>query len=360
MKTITVGTDDHSYPVHIGKGLRFRVESLLPRDYQKVLIVTDSNVGNLYLNDVIHAFTKGQQVHVYIIPAGEQSKNLSEFEHIHTFGIEKGLDRKSLIIALGGGVVGDLAGFVAATYMRGIDYIQMPTTILAHDSSVGGKVAINHPRGKNMIGQFYQPKTVIYDLETIESLPVIEVRSGFAEVIKHAFIADRQLLFTLLQEMESMEHIDPGLLQYALTRGIEIKSHIVEQDERDQGVRHFLNFGHTLGHALESELGYGTLTHGEAVAIGMWFALKVSENIFSISLPVKPYEYWLQKMDYPLNIGNVKLEHLIDLMKTDKKSTGGQIRMVLLKDLELPKVVSLHDEELRQMLRIFIHGGMKE
>ncbi|MBO8154956.1 MAG: 3-dehydroquinate synthase [Bacillaceae bacterium] len=360
MKTITVGTASHSYPVYLGERLRWNVQSLLPKDYQKILIVTDSHVSDYYLKDVKSSLKEGQKVYSYVIPAGEQSKNLRQFENIHTFAIKKGLDRNSLIIALGGGVVGDLAGFVAATYMRGIDYIQMPTTILAHDSSVGGKVAINHQLGKNMIGHFYQPKAVIYDLDTLASLPIKEVRSGFAEIIKHAFIADRELLFTLFEQMTSMENMDWKLLEHALIRGIEIKSAIVNQDERDFGVRHYLNFGHTLGHALEAESGYGTLTHGEAVALGMWFALKVSQEVFSNPLPIQEYENWLKQMGYPMMISHVEPGRLIELMKTDKKSANDEIRMVLLRDLENPEVVPMQEDRLGTLLDNFFNGVIQK
>ena len=189
------------------------------------------------------------------------------------------LDRHSLILALGGGAVGDLSGFVAATFMRGIPFIQIPTTILAHDSAVGGKVAINHPAGKNMIGAFYQPEAVVYDIDFLKSLPEHEIRSGFAEVIKHGLIQDPSFYHWLKENILSIDMMisDENLIHF-LSRGVEIKSAIVEEDEKETGIRAYLNFGHTLGHAIEAELGYGKLTHGEAVVIGMLYALQLSEK----------------------------------------------------------------------------------
>src|SRR5699024_7418799 len=269
-----------------------------------------------------------------------------------TVALENHLDRHSLIIALGGGVIGDLAGFVAATFMRGIDYIQMPTTILAHDSSVGGKVAINHELGKNLIGAFYPPRAVIYDVDTLQTLPSHEVRSGYAEIVKEAFIAQNDLVDDLLSKR--LVDIKEDELIDHLYRGIAIKGHIVEQDEKESYMRMFLNFGHTLAHAIEAELGYGDITHGEAVAIGMLFALQVSEDYMRVDLQSNRYKQWLLTNEYPLSLYGIHRDDIIEKMKLDKKSTNEQIQMVLLKTFEQPTVVHLSDERMATYLDTFI------
>src|SRR5699024_4346835 len=266
--------------------------------------------------------------------------------------LEANMDRHSLIIALGGGVVGDLSGFVAATYMRGIDYIQMPTTILAHDSSVGGKVAINHELGKNMIGSFYPPTAVLYDVAKLRTLPEHEIRSGYAELVKEAFISDIDFLYGLMQV--SLSNNSTQQMQNHLFRGIQVKRDIVEQDEKEANIRMFLNFGHTLAHALETELGYGEMTHGEAVAIGMLFALKRSQKITTSTLPYEALYSWLQRNNYPLNIQNLNIHRLIQHMKKDKKTTAQHIQMVLLEKVGSPTIQTVSDQELYQDLKEFM------
>lgn len=272
--------------------------------------------------------------------------------------IEQGLDRNSLVIALGGGVVGDLAGFVAATFMRGIDYIQVPTTILAHDSSVGGKVAINHELGKNLIGNFYNPVAVIYDIETLESLGESEIRSGYAEIIKEALISDLDMFNTLTSIQ--LSYVSPDQLQEHLAFGINVKRKIVEADERESGMRKFLNLGHTLAHALEAELGYGELTHGEAVAIGLLYSLYVSEKEIHAKLPFNKLFHWLKENQYPLKINNWNVESLIEKMKSDKKSVQHRIQMVLLDSVGNPIVKEIDNKKMNFYLNSFIEKLVKE
>ncbi|SET90254.1 3-dehydroquinate synthase [Salinibacillus kushneri] len=358
MRTLEVNSSQWTYNVYIGPDLRFEVSKYLPNSYDKILIVTDRHVEQLgYLNEVISDLQKhAKQVYSFTVPAGEESKKLDVFEQLQTDAIKKGLDRKSLIVALGGGVVGDLTGFVAATFMRGIDYIQVPTTILAHDSSVGGKVAINHSLGKNLIGAFHAPKGVIYDLSTIKSLPLVEKRSGFAEVIKHGLIADKNMLNQLMEHVQTLETINQKILEDALYNGIKIKAHIVEQDEKEKGIRSHLNFGHTLGHAIEAEAGYGSITHGEAVAIGMLFALQVSESHLSLSFSNNRFKNWLKQLAYPLHmVKDLQIESLIERMKVDKKNQSGQIRMVLLKDVGMPELYTINENRLLSELKTFIN-----
>lgn len=350
MNTLHVKASSHDYDIVIAENIRHQINQYINKDYSAILIITDDVIANLYLEDVLKGL-KNKRVYEAIIPSGEASKDIEHYYQMQTAAIENGLDRNGLIIALGGGVVGDLAGFVASTYMRGIDYIQVPTTILAHDSSVGGKVAINHELGKNMIGSFYPPKAVIYDVNTLKSLPEHEVRSGYAELIKEAFIADEAFLETLFTvQLDDIANDD---LVAHLYEGIKIKANIVERDERESYVRMFLNLGHTLAHALETELGYGKVTHGEAVAIGILFALKVSEDKFNIQLPYEQYYHWLVNNNYPISLFNVEHEQIIRIMKTDKKAKNQTVQMVLLKKVGKPVVIELTDDELINYLQLF-------
>lgn len=350
MNELSVGTSTHSYSVYIGEKLRFQLKDLISKQYSSVFIITDDHVAPLYLKEVLESL---EGVHVYstIIPNGETSKNIDSFYRLQTEALENKLDRNSLILAFGGGVVGDLAGFVAATFMRGIDYIQLPTTILAHDSSVGGKVAINHEMGKNLIGSFYPPRAVIYDVNTLETLPDHEIRSGYAELVKEAFIRDEKFLSELLAC--ELNTITTEQLMKHLYVGIKIKAKIVEEDEKESDIRKFLNFGHTLAHALETILGYGKITHGEAVAIGMLFAIKVSEEKYGIHLPYQDLYRWLKHNNYPLMLEDVGNDAIIDLMKLDKKAEKQQIQMVLLKSVADPETVQLSDQEVITALESF-------
>src|SRR5690625_840085 len=230
MRTLSVRSSTNEYNVYIGKGLRHQLQDFIPKKYSAILVITDDTIKTLYLQDILNNFTK-DNVYTSIIPSGESSKNMETYHTLQTAALSYGLDRQSLIIALGGGVVGDLAGFVAATFMRGIDYIQIPTTILAHDSSVGGKVAINHELGKNLIGSFYPPVAVIYDVDTLSSLPAREVRSGYAEIVKEALIANDELfkqLMTINIAQVSSEQLTEHLL-----KGIQVKAKIVERHEKE-------------------------------------------------------------------------------------------------------------------------------
>ncbi|WP_188453863.1 3-dehydroquinate synthase [Virgibacillus oceani] len=357
MKQITIKTSTHSYNIYTGKNIRFNVKEFLPKKYSSILIISDDTVNGLYLDDVKGSFSADEQVFHSVIPSGESSKSIHTYYQLQTDAIKFGLDRQSLIIALGGGVVGDIAGFAASTYMRGIDYIQMPTTILAHDSSVGGKVAINHDLGKNMIGSFYPPVAVVYDVHTLQSLSEREIRSGYAELIKEAFIADEAFFHTLMST--KLHEISAEQLEMHLLEGIKIKASIVENDEKETGIRKYLNFGHTLGHALETEKGYGTLTHGEAVAIGTLFALRVSESVFTSNLPYDIYYEWLKNNHYPLHLDHLNIEKIIKMMKSDKKAVNKQVQMVLLRNITEPTVVEVDDQDLKQLLDIFLRELVK-
>lgn len=349
---IQINNDSHYYPIYIGTQIFHSLNDFIEDDYSSILIITDTHVEQLYLKELKEGLSS-KNVFTKTIPAGERSKNIDTFNDIHSYLIEQGFDRHALIVALGGGMVGDIAGFVASTYMRGIDYIQIPTTILAHDSSVGGKVAINHEQGKNMIGNFYQPRMIVYDTKTFSSLPFREIRSGYAELIKEAFIQDEAFLKDLLSQ--SLAHLSYVDMTRHVKKGIEIKSSIVEKDEKETGERAYLNLGHTLGHALETNFSYHDLTHGEAVAVGLLFSLYVSERIFSITLPYQPLVAWLKQNGYPLRFQHIDTHTLLFLMKKDKKSVRQHVRMVLLREVGQPVVFPVDDDTLLSYLNGFFN-----
>ncbi|TWT01058.1 3-dehydroquinate synthase [Planomicrobium sp. CPCC 101079] len=332
MKLLRVEAD-HPYNVHIGH----EVFSLFIEDYREILdaadrivVVADAQVAKLHL-DFLLGYLQEFNVSVLTVPAGEQAKSVETFMDCHTFLLTEGCSRKSLLLAFGGGAIGDVAGFVASTFMRGIPYFQIPTTILAHDSAVGGKTAINHALGKNMIGTFYQPKAVLYDIKLLRTLPPNEVRSGMAEVIKHAFISNEGWLLELLKITDFGLLSDDEIAAH-LEKGIAVKAAIVEEDEFESGVRKYLNFGHTLAHALEGHLGYGKITHGEAVALGMAYALHLSNHP-----QLNEFIVWCRENDYPLQkLQEVEFEKILPFMKKDKKSSKGSLSFVLLEKTGAP------------------------
>lgn len=357
MKIVHISSAVQSYDVLIGYGIRHQLSSYLRKEYSNVLIITDSIVHDLYADDIKRSLSN-YQVFIEVVAAGEQSKSITSFYNLQTKAIEYGLDRESLIIALGGGVIGDVAGFVAATFMRGIDYIQIPTTILAHDSSVGGKVAINHEKGKNLIGSFYPPILVLYDTETLKTLPSHEVRSGYAELIKEAMLSDEYFLEDILST-KLTEELSDDMIDF-IEKGIKIKASIVQQDEKEMGSRKYLNLGHTLGHALEAKLGYGKITHGEAVAVGILFAMYISEEEINAKLPRQRVNRWFKENGYLQPISTDMIDDLVQIMKYDKKTIHQSIQMVLLENLSKPCLYSIDDEKLKDYLYTFITIELKE
>ncbi|MDQ0257474.1 3-dehydroquinate synthase [Evansella vedderi] len=351
---LQVNSSVHPYSIIIEPGSRKQLYEYIIEQTKKhptsFLVITDDCVADLYLEEVLNSFPNHIRVETSIVPHGEKAKSFQQYENLLTAALQFKLDRGAMIIALGGGVVGDLAGFVAATYMRGIPFVQVPTTLLAHDSSVGGKVGINHQLGKNMVGAFHQPSLVLYDPELLMTLPEHEWRSGFAEVIKHGFIADKEFLEWLRRNVTSFQHWDMNILSEMIYRSIAVKAKIVEEDEKEAGNRAFLNFGHTLGHAIEAELGYGEITHGEAVAIGMKFALAVSEKVFHVNLNYETYLKMLESLGYDLTIPDVNIHKLLDRMKVDKKSYNQSIRFVLLKEFGNPELIEITEEILLEEL----------
>ncbi|ARI77253.1 3-dehydroquinate synthase [Halobacillus mangrovi] len=352
MTSLMIQSSTHDYEVILKAGARRELANYIDESYRSILIISDDKVAQFYLEDVVQSLKENHKVHTSIIPSGESSKSMAQYEKLLDDCIDAQLDRKSLIIALGGGMVGDLAGFVASTYLRGIDFIQMPTTILAHDSSVGGKVAINHKKGKNMIGSFYNPVMVIYDTETLSTLSEEEIRSGYGEVIKHALLCDEEWTNELFQL--SLPSLTTDQLTSDLTRGIRVKADIVEKDEKEQGLRRHLNLGHTLAHAIEAELGYGKITHGEAVAIGISFTLQLSRSKLTSNLPVIDYVNWMKENKYPVQkLQDLKPELLVERMKWDKKAVQQNIHYVLLTNIGSPCVMPVSEGELKEELKRF-------
>lgn len=353
MEVIAVNTSSKHYNVCIGFGilnnLQSMIESFTPK-VSKILVITDDHVAPYYLEEVKKYITNFEE---YIIPSGEQSKSFTFYEKCLAKCFDSKLDRNSLIIALGGGVVGDLAGFVAATYMRGIRFIQMPTTLLAHDSAIGGKVAINLPAAKNIVGAFYQPELVLYELRFLDSLPIKEWRSGFAEIIKEALISSKDNISWLMKRINQLENLDKHLIEQCVTMGIQVKNQIVSKDERESGIRAYLNLGHTLGHAIEAHLGYSSTTHGEAIAFGTLFSIFMSEQLFEVDLSFSEIVQWFKQLDYPFYT-DLHTDSIIQLMKQDKKNIDLKINYVLLKDFGNPVLCELDEIYIKEQLNRFL------
>ncbi|MFC7391569.1 3-dehydroquinate synthase [Scopulibacillus cellulosilyticus] len=354
MDKLIIQTKQADYPVYIGPGLRFRLAEMIPEKYSSFYIITDDQVGRYYGDEVYEALS-GFKTSIYTVQSGENAKSMNTYQEILDDMLEKQLDRRTCVIALGGGVVGDLAGFVAATYLRGVGFIQMPTTLLAHDSSVGGKVAINHKMGKNLIGAFYHPSAVIYDTETLETLSLRERRSGFAELIKHSLIDSTRFFEQLKAAIPDEAAMTPENIQPFIKEGIRVKAGIVREDERESGIRTHLNFGHTLGHAIESEFGYGRLAHGEAVAIGMVFAMHLSEHYYGHKLRTAEVSSWLEALGLPTQVpAGLSIESILHRMIYDKKTQEGRLRFVLMKEIGSVETKTVDIEEVKKVLSAFI------
>ncbi len=333
-KQLTVGLGERSYPIWVGEGILADIgEALRQVSFPKrVAVITNPTVSPLYAGDLLrHLESAGYRAETIVIPDGEEFKTLQTLETIYTALIEGGFDRSSGLIALGGGVVGDITGFAAATYLRGIPFVQVPTTLLAQvDSSVGGKTAVNHPLGKNLIGAFYQPRHVHIDVATLRTLPPREFAAGMAEVVKYGVIRDREFFDWLTGARESLQRLDRQSLVRAINRSCQIKANVVENDETESSLRAILNYGHTFGHAVEALAGYGHFRHGEAVAIGMCVVAAVScelglcraeevvairDLLVSFNLPVVPPAF--------------PLDEYLRAMGRDKKVKEGVLRVIL-------------------------------
>ncbi|WP_042346388.1 3-dehydroquinate synthase [Bacillus massiliigorillae] len=355
MNQLTIETSSKTYPVVIGSDILKELPAFINTNLQplsKIWIISDATVAPLYLaklQDILAPHFK--DIIVSVVPSGESAKSFSVFEQCHRDGLEGNVNRKSVILALGGGAVGDLAGFVAATFMRGIRFIGIPTTLLAHDSAVGGKVAINHPLGKNMVGAFHQPEAVFYDWSLLQSLPEKELRSGFAEAIKHGLIQDVDFYNWMHTTINSLQDLSGDILAKVITKGIGVKASVVKQDERELGVREYLNFGHTLAHSIEANIGYGKTTHGEAVLIGMIFALKMSMEKVNLEFDIDSFIAWVKKLGYSTELPALDHADLLHSMKKDKKTTSSNIKFVLLNHIGEPTTMQLEDEEVLDCLQ---------
>jgi len=355
MQTVNVGLGDRSYPIHVGRGLLGRADLLLPMLAQpRVAIVSNSTVAPLYLAPLSDALqSAGVEVIRAIVADGEEHKNWQTLNGIFDVLLSHRAERKTTVIALGGGVVGDLAGFAAASYQRGVPFIQLPTTLLAQvDSSVGGKTAINHPLGKNMIGAFYQPKLVLGDIATLDTLPERELSAGLAEVIKYGLIMDLAFLDWLDANMEKLRARDADALAHAVVRSCENKAKVVAADEREAGERALLNLGHTFGHAIEVGLGFGTWLHGEAVAAGTMMAAQLSRRMGMLdSAEVDRIEKLLHRAGLPTQAPDLGQGRYLELMGHDKKVEDGRMRLILLKALGKAVVTAdFSSGDLREVL----------
>lgn len=347
MKTLEVDLGKRSYPIHIGTDLIEQADLFAPCEKAtSIFIVSNTTVAPLYadrLTKTLEAF--GKPIRTITLPDGETYKDWQNLQLIFDDLLKFGADRQTILIALGGGVIGDMTGFAAASFMRGIRFIQVPTTLLAQvDSSVGGKTGINHPLGKNMIGAFHQPVAVIADLNTLRTLPPRELSAGLAEVIKHGAIADTQFLDWIEANTDALLACDPNALGHAVQRSCEIKSAVVSADEREGGIRAILNFGHTFGHAIEAGMGYGEWLHGEAVGCGMVMGADLSQRLNQISKSeLDRLTKIIQSVNLPITPPKLGATRYMELMQVDKKTEGRQIRYVLLEKMGKAQIKSVPD-----------------
>lgn len=359
MLQVNVELDTRGYPILIGAGLLAEPTSYHPlKTGDKVMIVSNPTIAPHYLATVQHTLEKlGCLVDSVLIPDGEQHKNLDSLDLIFTALLEKNHNRDTTLIALGGGVIGDIAGFAAASYQRGIRFIQIPTTLLAQvDSSVGGKTGVNHPLGKNMIGAFKQPVSVIVDTDTLKTLPKREVSAGLAEVIKYGAIFDIRFFEWLEAHIDDLVSLDQNALEYCIQRCCQLKADVVARDETEKGDRALLNLGHTFGHAIEAHLGYGNWLHGEAVAVGMLEAAALSEILGDLGhADVARLEKLLARAVLPTVSPDVmQPADYLPYMWRDKKVLGGKLRLILLKKLgEAYIYADATDSQVQQAIQRF-------
>lgn len=333
MQTLHVALDSRSYPIHIGSNLLNQADLILPRLKRKsVAIVTNTTVAPLYLGPLAKTLRDaGVSVIEIILPDGEAYKNTDTLNLIYDALLKNRCERSTTLIALGGGVIGDLTGYAAATYLRGVPFIQIPTTLLSQvDSSVGGKTGINHPLGKNMIGAFYQPKLVLADIGTLKTLPPRELSAGLAEVIKYGLIRDADFFDWLEINIGKLMALDEAAISYAIYRSCQNKAEVVAADEHETGERALLNLGHTFGHAIENAMGYGVWLHGEAVAAGTIMAADLSRRMGWLNADEFTRIHQLLSIsNLPLQAPNLGADRYLDLMASDKKVADGKIRLVL-------------------------------
>lgn len=358
LSTVSIALGERSYPIAIGTGLLGQASTFgaLPGAATAV-IVSNTTVAPLYAQQLQAALAaQYQAVHLVTLPDGEEFKTWQTLNLIFDALLQHGCDRKTVLFALGGGVVGDMTGFAAASYMRGVPFVQVPTTLLAQvDSSVGGKTGINHPMGKNMVGAFYQPLQVVCDLDTLKTLPARELSAGLAEVIKYGPIADLQFLDWIEANLERLLARDVQALAHAVQRSCEIKAWVVGQDEREAGLRAILNFGHTFGHAIEAGLGYGAWLHGEAVGCGMVMAAHLSQRLGLVDMAfVQRLTALVRRAGLPVVGPRLHAQdnagRYLELMRVDKKAEGGEIRFVVVDGPARAALRSAPDALVREVI----------
>ena len=355
MQTLQVALGDRAYPIHIGSGLIQKADLILPHLKRKqVAIVTNTTVAPLYLEKLAKPLRDaGVSVIEIILPDGEAYKNSETLNLIYDALLQNRCERSTTLIALGGGVIGDLTGYAAATYLRGVPFIQIPTTLLSQvDSSVGGKTGINHPLGKNMIGAFYQPKLVLADIDTLQTLPQREFSAGVAEVIKYGLIRDADFFDWLEVNMAKLMALDEAVATYAIYRSCQNKAEVVTADEHETGDRALLNLGHTFGHAIENAMGYGVWLHGEAVAAGTMLAADLSQRMDWLTAEqIKRMHTIFTAAKLPIQAPKLGAEKYLDLMGLDKKVVDGKIRLVLQQGIGKAVISSDYDvSKLKQTL----------
>ena len=345
MRQVRVELEKNSYDIYIGNDLSKNILKFVndSKFSKKAMVVTDTNVEKIFLDKLISILhDTGLEIKSIIIPAGETSKSLSHAETLYTEAIKFGLDRKSAIFALGGGVVGDLTGFIAATYLRGVPFIQIPTSLLAQvDSSVGGKVAVNHKLGKNLIGAFYQPKSVFIDLNMIKTLPKREIASGLGEIVKYGIISDSELFDYIDDKAQQILNLENEVMEHIITRSCEIKAEVVSKDEQEGGLRRILNFGHTMAHAIEEVTNYSRYTHGEAVAVGMIGAAYISYKLGRINEnKLNRIKKLIDKLGMVSHAEGCDKDLMFEAIFRDKKTINGKINWVLMDDIGKVSIVS--------------------
>ena len=354
MKKINIQFDERSYPIYIGEGLISNYELISQHILgKKVAIITNETVADIYLKTLMETVSPHKELISIILPDGESYKSKDSLDSIYAQLLENKADREITLIALGGGVIGDITGFAAATYMRGVNFIQIPTTLLSQvDSSVGGKTGINHPLGKNMIGAFYQPKCVISDMNVLKTLPSRELSAGLAEVIKYGLIRDNKFFEWLESHIQYLMEMNPKYLIEAVQRSCENKAAVVEADEFESGIRAILNLGHTFGHAIEVAQGYGNWLHGEAVGAGMVMAAKLSQSMgWLADKDVDRIVALIKKAGLPTEPPKISVKKYMELMMLDKKTKDGQINLVLQKSIGDAVLTNQYDpKKLHQIL----------
>ena len=354
MKKINIQFDERSYPIYIGEGLISNYELISQHILgKKVAIITNETVADIYLKTLMDTVSSHKELISIILPDGESYKSKDSLDSIYAQLLENKADREITLIALGGGVIGDITGFAAATYMRGVNFIQIPTTLLSQvDSSVGGKTGINHPLGKNMIGAFYQPKCVISDMNVLKTLPSRELSAGLAEVIKYGLIRDNKFFEWLESHIQYLMEMNAKYLIEAVQRSCENKAAVVEADEFESGIRAILNLGHTFGHAIEVAQGYGNWLHGEAVGAGMVMAAKLSQSMgWLADKDVGRIVALIKKAGLPTEPPKISVKKYMELMMLDKKTKDGQINLVLQKSIGDAVLTNQYDpKKLHQIL----------